>query len=257
MINPFHNGEAVAVTAQKKDQVLDRYAQAYNGQSVYDFDNQIMLNWYARRITELADPGATVLELGLGHGFSARVFAAHFREYSIIEGSALVIEQFHRNFPENPARIMAGFFETFDSPQRFDLIIMGFVLEHVADPVGLLKYYRRFLSTQGRLFAAVPNAEAMNRRLGLSAGLLDDLQTLSEHDRQLGHLRYYSTETLRADLEQAGYKIRRMEGIYLKPLTTAQMISLQLDEKIINGLCQLGLSYPELSCSLLAEAELR
>ncbi len=234
---------------------LDNHAAAYSGQSVYDFDNNIMLHWYARRITDLADPAAAVLELGLGHGFSARVFSARFKDYTIIEGSPLVIKQFRRKYPDNPAQIVEGFFETFDSPRRFDLIVMGFVLEHVADPVGLLNYYRRFLSAQGRLFVAVPNAEAMNRRLGVQAGLLDNLQTLSENDRQLGHLRYYTVDSLRSDLEQAGYRLRRMEGIYLKPLTTAQIMSLQLDPKIIDGLCQLGVQYPELSCSLLAEAE--
>ena len=44
-----------------------------------------------------------------------------------------------------------------------------------------------------------------------------------------------------------------MEGIYLKPLTTSQMISLQFDKKIIDAFCEVGIAYPELCCGILAE----
>ena len=44
-----------------------------------------------------------------------------------------------------------------------------------------------------------------------------------------------------------------MEGIYLKPFTTNQILSLDLDRSIIESLCALGVDYPELSCGLLAE----
>jgi len=58
---------------------------------------------------------------------------------------------------------------------------------------------------------------------------------------------------LRKDIEESGYEIRRLEGIYLKPLTTRQMIALDLDENIIRALCEVAIDYPELSCGILAE----
>lgn len=106
------------------------------------------------------------------------------------------------------------------------------------------------------MFVTVPNAEVLNRRLGHLAGLLPNMQELSEHDFLLGHKRYYTVETLQRDITQAGYLIKRLEGIYLKPLTTSQMISLNLEEKIIQALCLAAIDYPELSCGILAELAL-
>jgi hypothetical protein len=44
-----------------------------------------------------------------------------------------------------------------------------------------------------------------------------------------------------------------MEGIYLKPFTTVQMISLNFDQKVIDALCTLGVDYPELCCGIMAQ----
>ena len=63
-------------------------------------------------------------------------------------------------------------------------------------------------------------------------------------------------ETLTKDMKKAGYQIELMEGIYLKPLTTTQMMSLDFDKKMIDALCKVGMGYPELSCGILAQLKL-
>ena len=130
---------------------------------------------------------------------------------------------------------------------------MGFILEHVEDPVQILSHFRKFLTSNGKMFVSVPNAEVLNRRLGHLAGLLPDMKALSEHDFILGHKRYYTVTSLTEDIHKAGYVVERMEGIYLKPFTTKQMVSLNFDKKIINALCEAGIDYPELCCGILAE----
>lgn len=107
------------------------------------------------------------------------------------------------------------------------------------------------------MFIAVPNAAVLNRRLGQLAGLLDNLTTLSKNDLLLGHQRFYTVDTLSAIITQAGCGVDRLEGIYLKPFTTSQIVSLQLDRKVIDALCSVGIDYPELSCGLLAEISSR
>jgi len=232
---------------------LDKHIEAYAGRSVYDFDNEILLNWYPRRITRLADHARSVLELGLGHGYSTKLFAEHFERHVVLEGSPAVIANFKRRFPDHPAQIIETRFEAFTSDERFDVIALGFVLEHVDDPAVILTRYKEFLAVDGRMFVAVPNAEALNRRLGQLAGLLPDLETLSEYDRLLGHQRYYTVDALQRAIADAGCRVERMEGIYLKPFATRQMISLNLDQRIIDALCETGIAYPELCCGILAE----
>jgi hypothetical protein len=86
--------------------------------------------------------------------------------------------------------------------------------------------------------------------------LLDDICELSEHDYLLGHRRYYTVDSLTHDIEAMGYRVSHLEGIYLKPLATSQMLSLNLSDDIIDAFCVAGVQYPELSCGILAEIEI-
>lgn len=235
------------------DNILDSHVQAYQGLSIYDFDNLIQLKWYPERVILLAQGASSLLELGLGHGITASVFEPHFERHVVVDASPAVIENFGERFPDSKVEIVESYFETFDTNERFEVIVFGYILEHVDDPIGILKHFRGYLSPGGRMFVTVPNAEVLNRRLGHLAGLLPDIREMSEHDLLLGHKRYYTVESLRTDILDAGYVIKRLEGIYLKPLTTSQMISLNLDESIIRALCLAAIDYPELSCSILAE----
>ena len=233
--------------------VLDDHVQAYQGQNIYDFDNLIQLKWYPERVVQFSTRAKSLLELGLGHGITADVFGRHFRRHVVIDASPAVIANFRQRFPDSKAEIVESYFESFETNERFEVIVFGYILEHVDDPVLILKHFRKFLVVGGRMFVTVPNAEVLNRRLGHLAGMLPDMQELSEHDLLLGHKRYYTVDTLRKDVEGAGYEIKRLEGIYLKPLTTRQMIALNLDERIIQALCLAAIDYPELSCGLFAE----
>jgi len=235
------------------DNILDSHVGAYDGTNLYDFDNNIQLNWYPQRVIDHAADAKSMLELGLGHGFSTNLFSSHFERYVVVDASRAVIENFNKRFPSSEVEIIEAFFENFKTDEKFDVVILGFVLEHVDDPIEIMTRYKKFLAPGGRMFLAVPNSEVLNRRLGFEAGILSDMKELSEHDHLCGHKRYYSVKTLKDDVERAGCTVEKMEGIYLKPFTTSQMISLNFDQKIINALCQVGIEYPELCCGILAE----
>lgn len=236
---------------------LDVHVAAYQGGNLYDFDNEILLTWYPQRVLHHARAARSLLELGLGHGYTSVIFSPRFERHVVLEGSPAVIRNFRDKHPDCRAEIVETWFENFATDERFDVIVMGFILEHVDDPLLILRRFRDFLAPGGKMFLAVPNAEVLNRRLGRLAGLLDDVTSLSENDLLLGHKRFYSVATLSADIEQAGCGVDRLEGIYLKPFTTGQIISLQLDHSVIDALCSVGIDYPELSCGLLAEISAR
>ena len=236
---------------------LDNHVAAYQGDNMYDFDNEILLTWYPQRVLHHAGAARSLLELGLGHGYTADIFSRRFERHVVLEGSPAVIGIFRDKHPDCRAEIVETWFESFATDERFDLIVMGFILEHVDDPLLILRRFREFLAPGGRMFLAVPNAEALNRKLGHMAGLLNDVTSLSENDYLLGHKRFYTVATLSADIAQADCGVDRLEGIYLKPFTTRQIVSLQLDRKVIDALCTVGIDYPELSCGLLVEISAR
>lgn len=233
--------------------ILDNHLKAYTGQNLYDFDNNIMLNWYPQRIIKYTKGSKSILELGLGHGFTTELFSKHFTRHLVLDGSSAVIENFNKNFPDCKAQIIETFFENFVTNEKFDVIVLGFILEHVDDPLSIITRFKKYLAPEGKMFLTVPNAEVLNRRLGHLAGLLPDMQSLSENDLLLGHKRFYTVTTLSDEVKSAGFAIERIEGIYLKPFTTEQILNLNFNENIINALCEVGINYPELSCAILVQ----
>lgn len=229
---------------------LDSYVEAYNDEFPYALDNRLMLNWYPQRIIEMAQ-GESALELGLGHGYSSNIFARHFKKYFVIEGSIEVIGQFQKKNPISKVEIIVDYFERFSSESKFDNIIMGFVLEHVDDPVFILKKYKNMLTSKGCLFVAVPNGEALNKRIGYEAGLIRSLWDLGPADVALGHKRLFSVALLHEIVRESGLKIEATEGILLKPITTAQIQELKLSEEILQAMMRVGVSYPELCVGIL------
>ncbi len=233
---------------------LDRHEPAYRDDFAYALDNRIIQDWYADRIVAACHPAVRCLELGIGHGRTTDRFSRAFATHEVVEGSAAIIRSFRQNHPDCGAVIHHALFEAFRPEHALDVLILGFVLEHVEDPVALLRRYRPFLAETGRCFIAVPNGASLHRRIGQAAGLLDDLSALGPGDRALGHLRQYTVDGLDAELDAAGFSVVRREGIFLKPVSTAQLRTLALDDAILRAMCEVAVPYPELSCALLFEA---
>lgn len=234
---------------------LDKHADGYDDKHIYSYDMRIWMNWYVKRLKHiLAGRGCfSCLELGIGHGHTTDSFSSLFSGYLVVEGSHRMIERFHKLFPTSSANIWFGYFEDFDTTAKFDVILMGYVLEHVDDPESILLKYKRFLNSNGSLFVVVPNGSALNRRFGLKAGYIGSLSEMSEFDYQCGHKRTFTYESLIELVKKCDLKIARQEGIFLKCMTTQQMIDLRLADSIINAMCEVAIDYPELAASILLE----
>ncbi|MDH5766293.1 MAG: class I SAM-dependent methyltransferase, partial [Gammaproteobacteria bacterium] len=161
---------------------LNSYVGAYGEDFDYAFDNEVILNWYPRRIIKLTNSDSRALELGVGHGYTCNHFSEFYKQYSVIDGSESVLEKFKQQYPESKAEVILSYFESFDTDQIFDVIIMGFVLEHVDDPALILNHFKKYIAPNGRCFIAVPNAESLHRRFGHEAGLLPDMSVLGSGD---------------------------------------------------------------------------
>ncbi len=234
---------------------LDDYVEAYDNDFLYSLDNRLILQWYPQRILKKINDGS-LLELGLGHGHTIQYFlnSQKISHYRIIEGSEQIIENFLRQNYDVSIDIIHDRFETYDSEDKFDNIVMGFVLEHVDDPVLLINKYIQYLKPESSLFITVPNSDALNRRFGYEAGLLDELDQLSEADLQLGHKRYFNLDSLNFIAQKCGLTVKSFEGLFLKPITTNQIKLLDLDEKILHAMLKVGIKYPELCTGILMEA---
>lgn len=86
--------------------ILDKHVKAYQGQNLYDFDNNIQLNWYPQRILEHTINAKSIMELGVGHGITTNIFSKHFNRHVVLEGSLAVIDNFKKRFPDCRAQII-------------------------------------------------------------------------------------------------------------------------------------------------------
>lgn len=232
---------------------LDDFVEAYEESSPYSLDSSLTASWYPRRIIECA-AGSSMLELGIGHGKAVATFSESFTPHVVVEGSKKIIERYKNDYPNSKTCIEHRFFEDFETNLKFDAISMGFVLEHVENPVAILRRFAKFLSPDGVIFIAVPNATSLHRQLGFLAGLMPDIKQLGEGDLRLGHQRYYDISSLRKDISKSGLEEVSLEGIFLKPFTSGQMATLKLPPEVLHGLMEIGKDYPELCNSVLMSA---
>ncbi|MDH5216541.1 MAG: class I SAM-dependent methyltransferase [Gammaproteobacteria bacterium] len=232
---------------------LDDVTSEYLPNAATAIENDLMLHWYPKRIVARFSHCESLLELGLGHGFTASIFNTACDKQVIVEGSQVVINLFRKNYPDFPATLIPDYFETFDTSERFDVIIMGFILEHVDDPGLLLERYKKILKPDGKIFIAVPNAKSMNRRLGFEMGIIDDIYSLNANDLALGHKRQFCRDTLRKLIADHGYRVVHEEGIYLKPLPLGILKTVPDFEANLQAMLKVGIDFPDLCVGLLME----
>ena len=236
-------------------------ATAYVPGFDYYHDNiQLLKAALAEIIRRTADlDRIRLLSLGIGHRYTIqgllRELGERLEKYVIVEGSAEIISLLRAEL-ELPVTVelIESYFEEYDTDARFDVIEMGFVLEHVDDPAALLRQFRRFLAPGGCLFISVPNAFSLHRQIGFRAGLMQDLHSLSPADLQLGHRRYFDPGQLQALVEESGLTITGRAGLMLKPFTSSQLASLRLSPEIWDALNAIAVDWPDLSNGILVEA---
>lgn len=233
---------------------LDAVTSEYLPNAATAIENDLILNWYPERIIRRFGSVGSILELGIGHGYTPGLFNAACNRHVIIEGSQLVIDLFKEKSPDFAGEVVFSYFENFDTDERFDVIVMGFILEHVDDPGMLLNRFKRFLKPGGRIFVAVPNAKSMNRRLGVELGKIDDIYSLNANDHALGHKRQYCRDTLKEEMQNHGYAVSLEEGIYLKPLPLAVLKTLPDFQENLDAMLRVGIDFPDLCVALLMEA---
>ncbi len=235
-----------------KKENLDLHIKAYDKSQIYSYDMEIWMAWYVKRLKELLN-GNSCLELGIGHGYTTETFSKFFEQYTVLEESSKIIERYKIRNPQSTIVAKQEYFEDFQTTEKFDVILMGYVLEHVTDPEYILNKYKLLLKENGRIYVTVPNGSALNRRFGLKAGYIKSLDAMSEFDYTAGHKRTFTYESLIELVNNFNLRINKKEGIFLKCMSTAQMIQLNIPENIIQGMCEVAVDYPELAACILLE----
>ncbi|MGH7578039.1 MAG: class I SAM-dependent methyltransferase [Longimicrobiales bacterium] len=196
-------------------------------------------------------PGS-VLELGSADGRMTALLVERFGDVSIVEGMPDYVDQVRARFPQVTS--YASLFEDFEPPRRYDNVLAAHVLEHVQDPVAILRRIATWLAPEGRVHVVVPNALSLHRLVGVRLGLLGSPTELHADDRRIGHRRVYTPEALEADLSAAGLRALARGGIFLKPLSNAQIES-QWSRALVEGYYEVGKQFPRHTAEIYVVCE--
>ncbi len=211
-----------------------------------DFDRKLIGYRYKTWKPRLVGPKG--LELGSAEGVMTRMLLNDFENLTIVDAAARLLDM----IPDSPKlEKVHSLFENYSPDEKFNSIILDHILEHIDDPVSLMKQVKRWLAPAGRVCMGVPNGNSIHRLAAVKMGLLSHPCELNERDIKQGHRRVYTPDSFKCDIEISGLSIIEMGGIFYKPLSNPQ-IDETWTEEMMDGFYELGKEFPENSAAIFA-----
>lgn len=233
-----------------KDTSEHRYA--------YRFDFDVMHPYMLKSFIPFFKEG-NLLELGSFKGDFTKRLVPFFKDITCVEASDEAVEVAKKELG-GALKYVNSLFETVVLPTKYDNIILTHVLEHLDDPVAVMKRINdEWLSDQGRFFLVCPNANAPSRQIAVKMGLISHNSAITPAEKEHGHRITYTLDTLERDARAAGLRVVYRSGIFFKALANFQWDRL-LDTDIVSreyleGCYHLGQQYPDLCSSIFLMCE--
>jgi 2-polyprenyl-3-methyl-5-hydroxy-6-metoxy-1,4-benzoquinol methylase len=219
--------------------------------SMKDGFNGYMNKYRVSKILELCH-GESVLDLGSADVFMAEALSPFFQTIVSVDGSQELIERARARLGDDTnITLVNSLIEEFDTPQKFDLVLLSFILEHVTDPVAVAAKALSFVKQGGSMMVMVPNARSLHRRVGVALGVLGKVDDFSEEDIRQGHRRVYTEELLCDELKQAGANIEASGTFFIKPLSNPQME--QLGTRLADAFFEVSRDLPGLGSMIFVK----
>jgi 2-polyprenyl-3-methyl-5-hydroxy-6-metoxy-1,4-benzoquinol methylase len=224
----------------------------------YGFDIDVIHPLMIRSFAPFFRSG-NLLELGSSKGHLTQRLLVHFEEITCVEASGKAIEEARFKLGER-VQFIHSIFETVTLPRRYDNIVLTHVLEHLDDPVRVLKRVNdEWLAKGGRFFLVCPNANAPSRQIAVKMGLITHNAAVTPAETEHGHRCTYTLDTLERDAVAAGLKVVHRSGIFFKALANFQWDRLMqtdiISKDYLDGCYKLGQHYPDLCSSIFLMCE--
>jgi len=229
-----------------------------NHKYAYNFDSDVMHPYMIKSFEPFFKKGS-LLELGSFKGDFTKRLLPYFDDITCIEASDIAIDEASLKLGDR-VKFVNSLFETATLPNRYDNIVMTHVLEHLDNPVLILKRINdEWLAENGRFFLVCPNANAPSRQIAVKMGLISHNTAVTSAEAEHGHRCTYKLDTLERDALAAGLKVVYRSGIFFKALANFQWDMLLktdiISPEYLEGCYQLGQQYPDLCSSIFLLCE--
>lgn len=183
--------------------------------------NEMLARYQAQACLEHAR-GTSLLDMPCGDGLLTTILAPQFTDVVGVDASSAHLQAAQTRLPG--AEFHHSLIEDLALDRCFDTVTMLNVLEHVVDPIAVLRKAASFLNPDGVLLVHVPNAQAVNRKIAVLMGTLESCEELSPFDIEVaGHRRSYDLNSLCADVVASGLRVVATGGVFYKMLSTPQI----------------------------------
>jgi SAM-dependent methyltransferase len=245
-------------TSRNHNIELNDSANAEHEKYAYGFDFDVMHSFMIQSFEPFFNQGS-LLELGSFKGDFTRRFLPWFDDITCVEASGDAVEEARAKLGEQVA-FVHSLFENATLPKRYDNIVMTHVLEHLDDPVRVLRRVNdEWLAEGGRFFLVCPNANAPSRQIAVKMGLISHNAAVTPAEAEHGHRCTYTLDTLERDALAAGLKVVHRSGVFFKALANFQWDRLLqtdiISREYLEGCYKLGQQYPDLCSSIFLMCE--
>ena len=155
---------------------------------------------------ELIESGKCVLDVGCATGYLSRELKKKGCKTVGLEINPETAEEAKKYCD----KVFTGNAETIELPYQkdFDVILFADVLEHLKNPLEVLKRFKNYLKKDGYIVISIPNVANWHVRLSLLFGRFN---YGSSCILDAGHLRFFTLSSIRDMLKKAGFKIVRLD----------------------------------------------
>ncbi len=160
-----------------------------------------LYHFQVRRWRKLFKKSGSALEMGCGDGL---MLDALRRKGWMVAGTERTQEMAEFAKKTLGLQVYVGGLEEIPKGQKFDLIILFQVLEHLNDPVTVIKQCAELLAPEGKLIIAVPNSKSWQSRYSAASWFHLDVPR---------HLFHFSPTSLQYALHIAGLTISNISYI--------------------------------------------
>lgn len=195
---------------QNVSDFLSTYQESYSERELEhkSFEAELCLHTlksnFSRNIQD-----SSVLELGSGEGFFLKELSKNIKKFKGVDFSNFGVKKF---FPELLNHFdQADIYEHIkELNEKYDAIVLRNVIEHVPDPINLLKSLREKVTPEGLVAFSFPNDYSIIQKLSKKMGYTKRDFWFSPPD----HLFYFNTDTVKIFAEKIELHILDMFAIF-------------------------------------------